>query len=302
MHNAMGYDIHLLVKELKNYSIKVIPNNEEKYISLSVMVEVDRYIDKNGKERAVNIELRFIDSYKFMAASLDSLVKNNVNDLNILSKYFRDTYGSTLVNSQAQPSSTNEFALVKRKGVYPYEYINSVEKFNDTKLPPIEAFHLTLSGQGISNEDYEHAQNVWKVFNMKTFRDYHELYNIADVLQLADVFENFRKILHETHKLDPAWYYTLPGYSWDAMLKYTKQELELLDDIDMVNMIKAGTRGGISSIMHRFARANNKYMTRKLDDGTIHSDYNPKIESSYIMYLDANNLYGWAMNDSLPYS
>ena len=221
------------------------------------MVEVDRYTDKNGKERIINIELRFIDSYKFMAASLDSLVKNNVNDLNILGKHFKDQ---------------NQLTLLKRKGVYPYEYINSVEKFNDTKLPPINAFHSTLSGRGISDEDYEHAQNVWKVFNMKTFRDYHKLYNIADVLQLADVFENFRNIMYETHKLDPAWYYTLPGYSWDAMLKYTKQELELLDDIDMVNLIKAGTRGGISSIMHRFAKANNKYMTRKLDDGKIHSE------------------------------
>jgi hypothetical protein len=148
-----------------------------------------------------------------------------------------------------------------------------------------------LKGGGISDEDYEHAQKVWKAFNMETFRDYHNLYNTADVLQLADGFQNFRNTFIKTYKLDPLWYYTLPGYAWDLCLKATGIRLELLTDMGMVDMFQAGIRGGISSIMHRYAKANNKYMG---------DDYDPSKDTSFIKYLDANNLNGWAMNQLLP--
>jgi hypothetical protein len=124
-----------------------------------------------------------------------------------------------------------------------------------------------LSGEDITDEDYEHAQKVWKAFGCKTFRDYHNLYNTADVLQLADIFESFRDVCIKNYKLDPLWYYTAPGLAWDACLKLTGVSLELPKEIDMILMIKAGTRGGISSIMHRYAKANNKYM----------SDYDAKV-------------------------
>ena len=108
---------------------------------------------------------------------------------------------------------------------------------------------------------------------------------------LTDVFENFRAICLADYKLDPVYYVTTPGLSWDAMLKYTGINLELLDDIDMHNFIELGTRGGISVITHRYAKANNPYM----------KFYNPEIDTTYIIYLDANNLYGWAMSQPLPY-
>jgi hypothetical protein len=177
-----------------------------------------------------------------------------------------------------------------KKGIYPYEYVDSPERFNETQLPPKEAFHSKLTGEDITDEEYEHAQKVWKVFGCKTFRDYHDLYNKADVLQLADIFESFRDVCIKNYKLDPLWYYTAPGLAWDACLKLTGVSLELPKDIDMILMIKAGTRGGISSIMHRYAKANNKYM----------SDYDAKVASTFIKYLDANNLYGWAMCLPLP--
>ena len=177
-----------------------------------------------------------------------------------------------------------------RKGVYPYDYINCVERFTEISLPPIEAFYSQLNDEGISDEDYEHAQNVWKTFNMKSLRDYHDLYNKADVLQLADVFENFRDVCIKSYKLDPAWYYTAPGLAWDGMLKITKIELEQLLDYDMILMIEAGIRGGISTVTHRYARANNKYM----------SDYDASKPSVFILYLDANSLYATAMSRALP--
>ena len=176
-----------------------------------------------------------------------------------------------------------------RKGVYPYDYMDSFDKFNE-KLPSKEEFYSLLNDEHISNEDYEHAQNVWNTFSLKNMGDYHNLYLGSDVLLLADVFENFRKTCLEYYKLDPCHYFTSPGLSWDAMLKMTNIKLELMTDVDMFQFIEKGLRGGISYIANRYGEANNKYM----------KTYDKKAPSKYIMYLDANNLYGWAMSQYLP--
>ena len=181
--------------------------------------------------------------------------------------------------------------LIRQKGFYPYEYMDTEEKLNDTKLPPREAFYSKLSGKGISKEDYKHACNVWNTFNMKTFKEYHELYNETDVLLLADVFETFRDLSLKIYGLDPAYYFTAPGLAWDVLLKITDIELELLSDPDMLLFIEKGIRGGISMISNRYGEANNKYMK---------GDFNKKKPSKYLMYLDANNLYGDAMSRKLP--
>ena len=169
--------------------------------------------------------------------------------------------------------------------------MDSLEKLKETALPPKEAFYSRLNDGGISDEDYTHAQNVWKTFKMKYFKDYHELYNKVDVLLLADVFENFRNICLTNYELDPAHYYTAPGLAWDAALKVTGVSLELLSDNDMLLMVEEGIRGGVSMISNRYAKANNKYMDDK---------FNSNEPSKYIQYLDANNLYGWAMSKPLP--
>ena len=130
-----------------------------------------------------------------------------------------------------------------------------------------------------------------KKFEMKNLEDYHNLYNQVDVLLLVDVFENFRNICIKNYKLDPAHYYTAPGLAWDAALKITKVELELLSDIDMLLMVKKGIRGGVSMISNRYGKANNKCMGKSFIDTML---------STYIVYLDANNLYGWAMSKPLP--
>ncbi|CAB4024804.1 Gastrula zinc finger, partial [Paramuricea clavata] len=137
---------------------------------------------------------------------------------------------------------------------------------------------------------YRGAKTVWKVFGMKNMGDYHDLYLKTDVLILADVFENFRKECLKHYKLDPCHYFSSPGLSWDSMLKMTGVKLELMSDVDMFQFIERGMRGGVSYIAHRHSEANNKHM----------SDYDEEKSNKHIIYLDANNLYGWAMSQNLP--
>ena len=177
-----------------------------------------------------------------------------------------------------------------RKGLYSYDYMDSFDKFNETILPTKNDFYSILNDQHISNGDYKHAKKVWNSFKISNIGEYHDLYLKSDVLLLADVFENFRKTCLEYYKLDPSNYFTSPGLSWDAMLKMTDIKLELMTDIDMFQFIEKGMRGGISYIANRYGKANNKYMKK----------YDKMAPSKYIMYLDANNLYGYAMSQYLP--
>ena len=272
-HNLRGYDSHFIMQEIgaivknhtyknnkgeeKQMNINAIPNNMEKYMAFML-----------------GNHLTFIDSFQFMSSSLEKLVSNLPKEsLKYTSKSFKG----------------EKLDLMVRKGVYPYDYMDSFEKFNH-KLPSKEDFYSILNDQHISNEDYEHAQNVWNKFSLKNMGDYHNLYLKSDILLLADVFENFRNTCLEYYKLDPCHYFTSPGLSWDAMLKMTNIKLELMTDIDMFQFIEKGLRGGISYIANRYSKANNKYM----------KEYYENKPSKHIMYLDANNLYGWTMSQYLP--
>ena len=220
-HNLQDYDAHLFIKKLAKVQgdLFSIPTTEEKYITFSKFVEVDQYYSKK-REKVLfkKFEIRFIDSFKFLQTSLDELFK-------ILAKNNNSTDFKNL-----QKNIKNNSSLFKRKGVYPYDYVNSIEKLKETKLPPKEAFYSKLYDKEITDEDYQHAQNFWNTFNCQTFQDYHNIYLKSDVLLLADVFENFRKKCLKNYELDPCHYYTAPGLSWDACLKETKQELQLLTD------------------------------------------------------------------------
>ena len=278
-HNLSGYDAHLFVKNLgvSEGNIKCIPNNEEKYISFSKEIVVDSY-DKDGKKVEVKHEIRFLDSFKFMASSLgglvDNLKKSGLDKFVYLEKEFKE-----------------KFELLTQKGIYPYDYMNSLEKFSETQLPAKEDFYSKLNDCGVTDKEYDYAQTIWEKFGINNLGEYHDLYLKTDVLLLADVFEEFRNICSENYSLDPAWYYTSPGLSWDALLKHSKVKLELLTDPDMLLMFEKGIRGGISMISNRHGRANNKYMKEKFDSSQ---------PSKFVPYLDANNLYGWAMMKPLP--
>ena len=144
--------------------------------------------------------------------------------------------------------------------------------------------------EDIDEIDYRHGNNVFESFKLENLGDYHDLYVKSDTLLLADVLENFRDMCLKEYELDPAHFVSLPGLAWQACLKKTNIELELLTDYDMLLMVEKGIRGGICHSIQRYAKANNKYM----------KNYNNNEESSYIQYLDANNLYGWAMSKKLP--
>ena len=279
-HNLTGYDSHLFIKKLgssnEKENIKCIPNNEEKYITFTKTIITGQYTNKKGEKKNKTFDIVFKDSLKFMSSSLGALVNNlPKNGFKNISKYY----------------TPEQVELIKQKGFYPYEFMDTEEKFNDTKLPPQEVFYSKLSGKGITEKNYKHAWNVWNTFKMKTFKDYHKLYNETDVLLLADVFENFRNLCLKIYGLDPVYYYTAPGLAWDACLKMTNINLELLSDPNMLLMFEKGIRGGISIISNRYGEANNKYMGKSFNKNKL---------SKYLMYLDANNLYGSAMSEKLP--
>ena len=154
---------------------------------------------------------------------------------------------------------SNNLELITKTGVYSYDYMNGFDKFKEEELPSIENFYSKLTCECISNSNYNNAKNVWEEFKCKTMGDYHDLYLKSDVLILADVSGNFRKTIKEYYNLDPAHYFSFSGLAWDAMLKMTDINLELITDIGMYQMM--GFRGGVSYIANRYSKPNNKYMS-----------------------------------------
>ena len=157
-------------------------------------------------------------------------------------------------------------------------------------LPPKQCFYSSLTDEQVSDADYEHAKAIWKQLGITTLGEYHDWYLKTDILLLCDVFENFRTFCLNFFGLDPTHYVTLPSFGWDACLKKTGVQLELIQDVDMYNMFESGIRGGVSMISHRYAKANHPLL----------SDFNPTLMRMFIMYLDANNLYGTSMIQKLP--
>ena len=220
--------------------------------------------------------------YRFMQNSLSSLV-DNLSEIG--KKISQETLIKIFFNTYQLCNNSN-FNLLLRKGFYPYEHMDRWEKFNETSLPNKEYFNK----EDITDEDYAHGQKVWNTFKIKNLGKYHDLFVQSDTSLLADVFENFRNKCIEIYELDPAHFLSVPGLTWKACLKKTNVKLELLTDNDMLHMFEKGIRGGMCQATYRYAKANNKYM----------NNYDKNKESSYLEYLDANNLYGWAMCKKLP--
>ena len=319
-HNGSTYDYHFIIKELvKEFegNFECLGKNTEKYTTFSVPIKKK----VENKDLEITYKIKFIDSYRFMSSSLSKLVDNlsegihnnkcldcnscldciKIKNEKLLLKcfncnnYYKKKFNKDLIKKLKNTYSfcnndLNKFILLLRKGVYPYEYMDSWEKFNEKSLPSKEDFHSNLNMDDINDIDYRHGNNVFKRFELENVGDYHDLYVQSDTQLLADVFENFRDMCIKEYELDPAHVLSLPGLAWQVCLKKTNIEFELLTDYDILLMVEEGIRGGICHSIHRYAKANNKYM----------KNYNNNEESSYIQYLDANNLYGWAMSKKLP--
>lgn len=230
-HNLSHYDSHFILETLANDDIlkgelSVIASNSEKYVSFTKTVN-------DSSEYRTSIRLKFIDSCRFMQSLLDHLAS------------LIPAEGKKILHSEHfGPNKTipnpKQMHLLERKGVLCYDYIDSWEKLNDTKLPPKEAFYSKLNDDHISDQQYDHAQQVWNTFTTKTIGEYTDLYLKTDILLLADVFENFRKTCLDVYKLDAVHYITTPALSFDAMLHYTKVEIELLTDVDQHLFVENG--------------------------------------------------------------
>lgn len=311
-HNFRGYDCKLIMSSfnlsdpdlaaiiLPN-SVSAIPNNLEKYMTVSVKIKT--------LDNTIAV-IRFIDSFQFMPLSLSKVAKSLTDaDYHNLTRYFG-------VNT----------SLMRRKGVYPYEYIDTetaVAKFAGG-MPPIEAFYNKLSGCGIKPKKYDYALEVYRTLGLKNFGEYHDVYLITDVLILADIFANFITLSYREYKVDPLRFYTSPGLAYQAMLKLSNVKLQLLHDVDMYRMIESGIKGGISMISHRDATANTPTIGEikaavdagLYDKGTkmtpevinrwrqanITASCDTTKPLSSIVYLDMNALYAGAMSLwPLPY-
>ncbi|XP_025016199.1 uncharacterized protein LOC107360164 [Tetranychus urticae] len=168
--------------------------------------------------------------------------------------------------------------------------MDSWGKFEERKLPPINAFFSSLSQKTIDQQTYDRLNGIWNHFECENLGDFHDIYLKVDVLLLTAIFQNFRATSLKQFGLDPCHYFSTPGLTWDAALKFTGMKLDLLTDIDMILMIENAIRGGISCVMSRYAKANNEFT----------EEYNSEEPTSFIAYLDVNNLYGYALSDILP--
>lgn len=229
-HN-LQYDSHFIIEKIANYMdgpVHIIPLNSERYISFTKKIFIPKYNAETQKNYNKVIQFRFIDSFRFMASSLADLVSYLP-----AGKFYN-------LNAEFKTTSEEKISLLKRKGVFPYDYMDSMSKLELNELPEKKYFFSKLLNCDISEIEYLRAQNVWQAFNIKTLKEYAELYLKTDVLLLADIFENFRSTCLDIYKLDPAHYYTAPALSWDSMLKFTCVRLELITDVDQLLFVEKG--------------------------------------------------------------
>ena len=313
---SSGYDGHIIMQSIpkvkKCKDPLVIAKSMEKFIGFTI-----------GR-------LKFMDSLQHLTSSLDKLVNNLAAKAEIIgckycpqrgppkaisrhektrhtsdyqSEYTHTDKSSTLpelfpnlhayfMKKWKNISNQDEaFSMLTRKLSYPYCYMDSFDKFKETQLPTQKAFFSDLTKKDISDADYKFAKEIWKTFKLKNLGELQDLYVEVDTLLLADVFESYRKVIHNKYGLEPVHFYTAPSLSWSAGLKLTKAKLEIPLDVNMHLFIDSGLRGGISMVCDAFARANNKYLKEY---------YDPSSLQSFLMFVDANNLYGWAMSQMLP--
>lgn len=264
-HNSMSFDLHFLVRELHKYlspstKINVIARTAEKFLTMSFGA------------------FRIVDSFQFLSSSLsqlaDMLATKGTNNFEYTQHFIINKYGERKLGEM--------LPLVIRKGVMCYSYIDSLERLQECKLPPRDEFYNEITNSELTLNDYNHAVKVYEMFGCCNLEDYLKEYLAIDILLLCDIFESFRETCLDIYGLDPCYYLSSPGLSFDAMLKMTRVELDLLSDISMYDFMENGIRGGVCNAIHRHTKVEN--------------------DNENIIYIDANNLYGWSMTQVLPIS
>ena len=324
-HYGSSYDYHFIIKRLAEKfegDFEWLGKSKEKYITFSVPIKKE-----SNEDNTIIYRIKFIDSFRFMSTSLSNLVDNlseriindgkcgscgsNLEYIAIrksgrllfecfdckirYSKRFSEKLEKRLTakfknTNRFCNKDINKFMLLLRKGIYPYEYMDDWSRFDEEQLPNKSDFYSGLNMEEISGIDYRHAEKVFNKSNIKNSGEYHDLYVQRDALLLADVFENFRDMCIEVYELDPAYFLAALGFAWQACLKNTGVKLEFITDVDMLLMIEKGIGEAICHSVYRHAKANNKYM----------KIYDKNKDSSCIIYIHANNLYGYAMSKKLP--
>ena len=267
-NNLSDYDSHVIIKGISENVKKrlfCIPNKMDHYISFSLG------------------NLCFLDSLQFLNAPVGQLIGTLEKDK------FLQTIEYLSLRYPTSSSSELLESLLKWH-IFPKYYIDHPDKFHEVNFPSKEAFYDVVKEEHICDNLYEDALNIWNKFKIKNIGYYQDLYMEINLLFLADLFQNYRNFSLEYYGLDPAHFYTASGFAWEAALKMTHVQLELFTDLDMYLFVEAGQRGGITIVSNRYAEANNPYI----------SNYDSSKPCSYIVYLDANNLYGWSMSQYLP--
>lgn len=285
-HSALCSNCNIQIKDKVKIPVFFHNLNYDKNVFFTSLVhyegnkDISILPDNSEKYKSFSIgKLHFIDTMRFMLSSLATLIKNVPEDKMYFLKHLA--------------RNEEELSFMTQKGQFPYEWFDSIDKL---KLPITELkrefFDNRLTLSSIDEKEWNEVLNIIEKLNIKTFEEYHDFYFNIDVNGLADVFENFRSTSLEYYKLDPCNYVGTPSFGWDAMLLKTGISLELLKDSDMYLFYERGIRGGQSVIFNKYVEANNQYM----------EEYDEDKEKSFISYLDANNLYGWAMAKKLPYA
>lgn len=323
-HNLSRYDSHFIVRILHKFGpgrVTVVPHTTEEYISFSKFITTGYYTldKKTGEKKWIEetTELRFLDSYRFLPLALDELCSilykskgrsafktlfdnttREEQEVLFWNEQILSEKTETIIDKDYQCSyKIKEAKIVKPrvKGIYPYQFTDSFEKFNYNEVIPKEKFHDELNQKSISDQEYAQYLRVWQAIPKVTLGKYCELYLRTDICILADVFQSFREQCLECYSLDPCYFYTLAGYTYEACLKKTGVTLELLKDYDMLLMVEQGIRGGMSGVLG----------DRKVDVLGKNFVTNPSIdkdaaEQEWLLYIDCNNLYGWAMSQKMP--
>ena len=290
-HNGSNYDHHFKIKGLVEEfegDFQCLGENKEKYITFSVPIKKESIKKEYNDNETIIYRIKFIDSFRFMSTSLSTLVDNlsdrihvkhkcdscgfNIEYIrkkksgkplfkcfNCKRKYFEEFDEELMAKFKNTYRFCNgnidRFMLLLRKGIYPYKYMDDWDRFNEEILPHKSDFYSSLNMEEILEIDYRHAEKVFNKFNIKNLGEHRDLYVQSDTLLLADVFESFRNLCIKTYKLDPAYFYSLPGLAWEACLKKTGEKLVLISDIDMLLMLEEGIKGGICHSVLKHAKA-----------------------------------------------